>query len=230
MTFELSTHKQAPEVCLDLQPGTNYSINISMVALNFSLLVSMTTQITGRSCHLFYIFAKAPSGCKRLSWICIVDLSVVGWVVKIFFPCSKLSIVCFHGFCRVQRQKGERIEVQIVNVSIWDIREKIVWWVGHKTTQEVSRIAELNSPPCSRLCHFLRKSSLHHGVNSSTALHMGICGNRMRYHQSLQESKVECENLHVPHTDAFASNWNSTKHKRHLSKIRFWRKSLGFTI
>ncbi|NXC89336.1 SUSD1 protein, partial [Cercotrichas coryphoeus] len=46
MTFELSTHKQAPEVCLDLQPGTNYSINISMVALNFSLLVSMTTQIT----------------------------------------------------------------------------------------------------------------------------------------------------------------------------------------
>lgn len=46
MTFELSTHKQAPEVCLDLQPGTNYSITISMVALNFSLVVSMTTQIT----------------------------------------------------------------------------------------------------------------------------------------------------------------------------------------
>ncbi|NXO23776.1 SUSD1 protein, partial [Cisticola juncidis] len=45
MAFELSTHKQAPEVCLDLQPGTNYSVNISMVALNFSLLVSMTTQI-----------------------------------------------------------------------------------------------------------------------------------------------------------------------------------------
>uniref|UniRef100_A0A8C0UXA3 Sushi domain containing 1 n=1 Tax=Cyanistes caeruleus TaxID=156563 RepID=A0A8C0UXA3_CYACU len=58
MTFELSTHKQAPEVCLDLQPGTNYSINISMVALNFSLLVSMTTQITGGSCHLFYILTK----------------------------------------------------------------------------------------------------------------------------------------------------------------------------
>ncbi|XP_064902438.1 sushi domain-containing protein 1 isoform X2 [Columba livia] len=46
MTFNLTTHKQAPEVCFDLQPGTNYSINISMVALNFSLLVSMTTQIT----------------------------------------------------------------------------------------------------------------------------------------------------------------------------------------
>ncbi|KAM6363257.1 sushi domain-containing protein 1 isoform 3-T5 [Pluvialis apricaria] len=46
MTFDLTTHKQAPEVCFDLQPGTNYSVNISMVALNFSQLVSMTTQIT----------------------------------------------------------------------------------------------------------------------------------------------------------------------------------------
>uniref|UniRef100_A0A663N8Y6 Sushi domain containing 1 n=1 Tax=Athene cunicularia TaxID=194338 RepID=A0A663N8Y6_ATHCN len=39
MTFNLTTHKQAPEVCFDLQPGTNYSVNISMVALNFSLTV-----------------------------------------------------------------------------------------------------------------------------------------------------------------------------------------------
>ncbi|KFO08912.1 Sushi domain-containing protein 1, partial [Balearica regulorum gibbericeps] len=46
MTINLTTHKQAPEVCFDLQPGTNYSVNISMVALNFSLLISMTTQIT----------------------------------------------------------------------------------------------------------------------------------------------------------------------------------------
>nr|XP_009929089.1 PREDICTED: sushi domain-containing protein 1-like isoform X2 [Haliaeetus albicilla] len=66
MTFNLTTHKQAPEVCFDLQPGTNYSINISMVALNFSLLVTMTTQITGRSCRLFCVFTKAPLGCKRL--------------------------------------------------------------------------------------------------------------------------------------------------------------------
>ncbi|XP_069736406.1 sushi domain-containing protein 1 isoform X2 [Phaenicophaeus curvirostris] len=44
--FNFTTYKQAPEVCFDLQPGTNYSINISMVALNFSLLIFMTTQIT----------------------------------------------------------------------------------------------------------------------------------------------------------------------------------------
>ncbi|NXE27883.1 SUSD1 protein, partial [Ardeotis kori] len=46
MTFNFATHKQSPEVCFDLQPGTNYSVNISMVALNFSLLVFMTTPIT----------------------------------------------------------------------------------------------------------------------------------------------------------------------------------------
>ncbi|KAM9367978.1 sushi domain-containing protein 1 [Phaethornis superciliosus] len=46
MTFNLTTHKQTPEVCFDLQPGTNYSVKISMVGLNFSLLVSLTTQIT----------------------------------------------------------------------------------------------------------------------------------------------------------------------------------------
>uniref|UniRef100_A0A8C9FZB9 Sushi domain-containing protein n=1 Tax=Pavo cristatus TaxID=9049 RepID=A0A8C9FZB9_PAVCR len=38
MTFNLTTRKQTPEVCFDLLPGTNYSINISMVALNFSLV------------------------------------------------------------------------------------------------------------------------------------------------------------------------------------------------
>ncbi|XP_062455451.1 sushi domain-containing protein 1 [Rhea pennata] len=46
MTFNFTTYKRAPEVCFDLQPGTNYSVNISMIALNFSLLVSLTTQIT----------------------------------------------------------------------------------------------------------------------------------------------------------------------------------------
>ncbi|XP_067172586.1 sushi domain-containing protein 1 isoform X2 [Apteryx mantelli] len=58
MTFNLTTYKRAPEVCFDLQPGTNYSVNISMVALNFSLLVSMTTQIT---VVIFVFFLDPPS-------------------------------------------------------------------------------------------------------------------------------------------------------------------------
>lgn len=109
MTFDLTTHKQAPEVCFDLRPGTNYSVNISMVAFNFSLLVSMTTQITGRSCHLFYVFRKACIGFKKLKWNSIADLSVVWWVVKVLFPCSKLLIVfCFHRFHRVDSPAAER--------------------------------------------------------------------------------------------------------------------------
>lgn len=56
-----------------------------------------------------------------------VDLSVVWWVAKVLFPCSKLSIVEFRS------RRGREIEVWSVNVSFRDIREKINWWVGHKT-------------------------------------------------------------------------------------------------
>ncbi|XP_067409590.1 sushi domain-containing protein 1 [Emydura macquarii macquarii] len=46
MTFNLTTYGQTPEVCLDLRPCTNYTVNISAAALDLSVLVSMTTQIT----------------------------------------------------------------------------------------------------------------------------------------------------------------------------------------
>uniref|UniRef100_A0A8C0ITX7 Sushi domain containing 1 n=1 Tax=Chelonoidis abingdonii TaxID=106734 RepID=A0A8C0ITX7_CHEAB len=45
MAFNLTTYGQTPEVCLDLHPGTNYTVNISMAALDLSVLVSMTTPI-----------------------------------------------------------------------------------------------------------------------------------------------------------------------------------------
>lgn len=62
--FNLTTHKQAPEVCFDLQPGTNYSVNISLVALNFSLPLSMTTEITGGSCIYFVYLQKHLLGAE----------------------------------------------------------------------------------------------------------------------------------------------------------------------
>ncbi|XP_074850782.1 sushi domain-containing protein 1 isoform X2 [Carettochelys insculpta] len=46
MAFNLTTYRQTPEVCLDLRPGTNYTVNISSSALDLSVLVSMTTPIT----------------------------------------------------------------------------------------------------------------------------------------------------------------------------------------
>ncbi|XP_071436734.1 sushi domain-containing protein 1 isoform X2 [Pithys albifrons albifrons] len=67
LTIELTTDKQAPEVCFDLQPGTNYSVNISMVALNFSLLVSMTTQITDPPFpDVEFVAVKGPAPLLRL--------------------------------------------------------------------------------------------------------------------------------------------------------------------
>lgn len=111
MTFSLTTHKQAPEVCFDLQPGTNYSVNISMVALNFSLLVSMTTQITGRPCCLFYVFTKAPVGGKKLKWNNIVGLS------KLLIPCSQFFIVVyFRRFHRIDSSAAEGGEKWVCGV------------------------------------------------------------------------------------------------------------------
>lgn len=82
MTFNLTTHKQAPEVCFDLQPGTNYSVNISMVALNFSLMVSMTTRITGRSCCLCFVFTKGPmlSIKRAVSVLAILHHYSLSWI------------------------------------------------------------------------------------------------------------------------------------------------------
>uniref|UniRef100_A0A8C3FTT5 Sushi domain containing 1 n=1 Tax=Chrysemys picta bellii TaxID=8478 RepID=A0A8C3FTT5_CHRPI len=54
MAFNLTAYGQTPEVCLDLRPGTNYTVNISMAALDLSVLVSMTTPIIGTSCFFFF--------------------------------------------------------------------------------------------------------------------------------------------------------------------------------
>lgn len=110
-TFNLTTHKQTPEVCFDLQPGTNYSVNISMVALNFSLLVSLTTQITGRSCHLFSLFTKAPMGARGSSETALLISVLYGGLSKCSFHAQNCSLLfVFTDFIglTVQQQKGER--------------------------------------------------------------------------------------------------------------------------
>ncbi|XP_044535092.1 sushi domain-containing protein 1 [Gracilinanus agilis] len=46
VSFNLTTGSQAPEVCLELYPGTNYTVNITAASSGLPVLVSLMTQIT----------------------------------------------------------------------------------------------------------------------------------------------------------------------------------------
>ncbi|XP_007934959.2 sushi domain-containing protein 1 [Orycteropus afer afer] len=46
MVFNITTRSQAPEVCLDLHPGTNYSVTLLALSSELPVVISLTTQIT----------------------------------------------------------------------------------------------------------------------------------------------------------------------------------------
>ncbi|XP_070286982.1 sushi domain-containing protein 1 isoform X2 [Myotis yumanensis] len=46
ITFNITSSSQAPEMCLDLRPGTNYSVSIYAWSSVLPVLISLTTQIT----------------------------------------------------------------------------------------------------------------------------------------------------------------------------------------
>ncbi|XP_045696853.1 sushi domain-containing protein 1 isoform X1 [Phyllostomus hastatus] len=46
VTFNVTTRSQAPEMCLDLRPGTNYSVSIQALSSARPAVISLTTQIT----------------------------------------------------------------------------------------------------------------------------------------------------------------------------------------
>ncbi|XP_045435872.1 sushi domain-containing protein 1 isoform X6 [Pipistrellus kuhlii] len=46
ITFNITTSSQAPEMCLDLRPGTNYSVSIGAWSSVLPEVISLTTQIT----------------------------------------------------------------------------------------------------------------------------------------------------------------------------------------
>uniref|UniRef100_A0A673USQ3 Sushi domain containing 1 n=1 Tax=Suricata suricatta TaxID=37032 RepID=A0A673USQ3_SURSU len=46
MIFNITTSSQAPEMCLDLRPGTNYSVCIQALSSELPVVLSLTTQIT----------------------------------------------------------------------------------------------------------------------------------------------------------------------------------------
>lgn len=46
ITFNITSSSQAPEVCLDLRPGTNYSVSVWAWSSALPVVISLTTQIT----------------------------------------------------------------------------------------------------------------------------------------------------------------------------------------
>uniref|UniRef100_A0A8C8ZAQ1 Sushi domain containing 1 n=1 Tax=Prolemur simus TaxID=1328070 RepID=A0A8C8ZAQ1_PROSS len=46
MIFNITTSSQSPEVCLDLRPGTNYSVSLQALSSALPVAISLTTQIT----------------------------------------------------------------------------------------------------------------------------------------------------------------------------------------
>ncbi|XP_037652963.1 sushi domain-containing protein 1 isoform X2 [Choloepus didactylus] len=46
MVFNITTSSWAPEICLDLQPGTNYNVSLLALSSERPVLVSLTTEIT----------------------------------------------------------------------------------------------------------------------------------------------------------------------------------------
>ncbi|EPY85856.1 sushi domain-containing protein 1 [Camelus ferus] len=46
MIFNITASSQAPETCLDLHPGTNYSVTVQALSSQSPVVISLTTQIT----------------------------------------------------------------------------------------------------------------------------------------------------------------------------------------
>ncbi|XP_070375078.1 sushi domain-containing protein 1 isoform X5 [Equus asinus] len=46
MSFNITTSSQTPEMCLDLHPGTNYSVSVQALSSELPVVISLTTQIT----------------------------------------------------------------------------------------------------------------------------------------------------------------------------------------
>ncbi|XP_065803242.1 sushi domain-containing protein 1 isoform X3 [Muntiacus reevesi] len=46
MVFNITASSQTPETCLDLSPGTNYSVSIQALSSELPVVISLTTQIT----------------------------------------------------------------------------------------------------------------------------------------------------------------------------------------
>ncbi|XP_075787531.1 sushi domain-containing protein 1 isoform X2 [Pelodiscus sinensis] len=105
MAFNLTTYGLTPEVCFDLHPGTNYTVNISTAALDLSVLVSMSTPIADPPFpEVEFVTVHGPVPVLSLRKvedrngpISSYQVIVLPWLFQSTFSCDSLAAMTFFG-------------------------------------------------------------------------------------------------------------------------------------
>lgn len=79
IVFNITSSSQAPEICLDLHPGTNYNISLQAVSSALPVVVYLTTQIAGNSRITAFGLMKLPQSCRKPTYYC----SFLSWSTKL---------------------------------------------------------------------------------------------------------------------------------------------------
>ncbi|XP_053159962.1 sushi domain-containing protein 1 isoform X2 [Hemicordylus capensis] len=116
-TLNLTTHLQTPEVCLNLLPGSNYTVNISTANLDHSAIVYMTTPISDpQSPEVGFVSAEGSASLLTLSAslqrkaeeingpISSYQVIAVPWSPQCNFSCYSLSSLTY--FSKVADSDG----------------------------------------------------------------------------------------------------------------------------
>ncbi|XP_043831555.1 sushi domain-containing protein 1 [Dromiciops gliroides] len=129
VSFNLTTDSQAPEVCLDLYPGTNYTINITAASSGLPVLVSLMTQITEPPIPDIEFIAVQDGPLPPLSlWkaenrngpISSYQVLVLPLALQSKFPCDSIQDTTF--FSNDSSTKGY-VAAEFLAKDIPDVRE-----------------------------------------------------------------------------------------------------------
>uniref|UniRef100_H3ACG5 Sushi domain containing 1 n=1 Tax=Latimeria chalumnae TaxID=7897 RepID=H3ACG5_LATCH len=96
--FNFTTKEGSPELCLNLQPGTNYTVNITALPTGLSALITVTTEIAEKK-SLSGVFVKCPP--TALNWYELFTIKALLFYVSILVKQNWHDPLA----CRVMRKK-----------------------------------------------------------------------------------------------------------------------------